>query len=40
LKVQIRDNEALKAVQPSDVTAYLRATGWRELNPANRTLTI
>ena len=31
MKVQIRDLAAFRGLNPSDVIAYLRSTGWREV---------
>src|SRR5580658_6889374 len=30
MKVDLRDRDTLRAIRPSDVTAYLRTRGWRE----------
>lgn len=35
MKVRVEDREALAALRPLDVTAYLRSRGWAEVDPAD-----
>jgi hypothetical protein len=35
MRVRIEDTEALRAVRPLDLAAYLRAAGWKEVDPAS-----